>query len=289
MDRDPLAQRRVHHPHGLAQAEALICRQRDVIAVAVVLDAIAAPHLTAHVDDLAGPTQRSVVRHAVEPLDHLRPRRAEAEHEPPAGQLVEPDRRHRDQRRRPRVDRQDARADLRPLGHRRQEPQRRHRVGRVRLAGPQVVDADRFEDPHLLAQRLGFAPQPDVHAELHVFVLFHSIAAGVAEHLGERLVAVDARLARQAEQALADDVALDLVAAAGDRHDAAVQVVDRRRARPPRRPVPRRCRTGRRCPARSGPGRLDHAEAELDQRRRRAVGRAARHRRHHPLAQLACM
>src|ERR1700678_486943 len=52
---------------------------------------------------------------------------------------------------------------------------------------------------------------------------------GVAEHLAEGLVGVCARLAGQAEDPLADDVALDLVAAAGDRHDPAVEEVQRRR------------------------------------------------------------
>ena len=51
---------------------------------------------------------------------------------------------------------------------------------------------------------------------------------GLRDHLTERLVAVEARLAWQPERALADDVALDLVGAAGDRHDPAVQVVERR-------------------------------------------------------------
>src|ERR1700722_6916774 len=52
---------------------------------------------------------------------------------------------------------------------------------------------------------------------------------GAAEDLAERLVRVGARLAGQAEDPLADDVALDLVAAAGDRHDPAVEEVQRRR------------------------------------------------------------
>src|ERR1700748_3371454 len=51
----------------------------------------------------------------------------------------------------------------------------------------------------------------------------------VAENLVEGLVAVGARLAGQAEDPLADDVPLDLVAAAGDRHDPAVEEVHRRR------------------------------------------------------------
>src|SRR3546814_20556876 len=41
---------------------------------------------------------------------------------------------------------------------------------------------------------------------------------GVAQDLAKRLVAVDARLAGEAEKALAADVALDPVAAAGERH-----------------------------------------------------------------------
>src|ERR1700691_369403 len=89
--------------------------------------------------------------------------------------------------------------------------------------------------------------------------------AGVAEDLAEGLVRVGARLAGQAEDPLADDVALDLVAAAGDRHDPAVEEVDRGRVAwlavgpgdaPPTSDLHRRRR----------PQRRDDTEPELDQR-----------------------
>src|ERR1700728_186223 len=93
---------------------------------------------------------------------------------------------------------------------------------------------------------------------------------GVAEDLAERLVRVGARLAGQAEDPLADDVALDLVAAAGDRHDPAVEEVHRRRVAwlavgpgdaPPARDLHRRRR----------PQWRDDNKPPLDQRGRRRI------------------
>src|ERR1700733_9792101 len=86
----------------------------------------------------------------------------------------------------------------------------------------------------------------------------------VAEHLAEGLVRVGARLAWQAEDPLADDVALDLVAAAGDRHDPAIEEVQRRRLAwfavgPGDAPAARDLHRRRR------PQGCDHTKAELDQ------------------------
>ena len=77
---------------------------------------------------------------------------------------------------------------------------------------------------------------------------------GVAEHLVEGAVDVGAGLAGQAEHPFADAVALHLVGAAGDRRDAAVEVVERRwpSRRPP--PLPRAPPGPDRSPCRSGPG-----------------------------------
>src|SRR3712207_9164856 len=61
--------------------------------------ALAPPHLAADLDDLPGAGDRLVVGHAVEALDDLWPRRAEAEDRPPAGERVEPRGGHRGQRR----------------------------------------------------------------------------------------------------------------------------------------------------------------------------------------------
>src|ERR1700685_1979109 len=110
-------------------------------------------------------------------------------------------------------------------------------------------------------------------------------AGGVAEDLAEGLVGVGARLAGQPEDPLADDVALDLVAAAGDRHDPAVEEVDRRRVAwlavgPGDAPAARDLHRRRR------PQGRDDTKAELDQRGSRRVGGARHHRRHHPRAEL---
>src|SRR3984885_5597338 len=88
-------------------------------------------------------------------------------------------------------------------------------------------------------------------------------SAGVAEDLAEGLVRVGARLAGQAEDPLADDVALDLVAAAGDRHDPAVEEVHRGRVTwvavgPGDAPAARDLHRRR------GPQRRDDAKPEFD-------------------------
>src|SRR5208283_6047981 len=64
----------------LAQSGALVRWERDVVRRPVVRQRrLAGPHVAADLDDLPGPGERAVVGHAVEALDHLGPRRAQAE------------------------------------------------------------------------------------------------------------------------------------------------------------------------------------------------------------------
>src|SRR5690606_27843337 len=63
------------------------------------------------------------------------------------GEPVEAHGGHGQERRGPRVEGQDGRADLGPIGDGRQEPEGGHRVGGVGLPGPEVLDAGILEPP----------------------------------------------------------------------------------------------------------------------------------------------
>ena len=115
-DRDPVTDRAGDDLERLAEARALIRRQRELVVATVVGDALAAPHRAADVDHLAGAPERCVVPDAVEALDHLGAGRPEAEDEPTVGERVDPRRGHRHERRGAGVDRQDAGADGDRLG-----------------------------------------------------------------------------------------------------------------------------------------------------------------------------
>ena len=78
---------------------------------------------------------------AVEALDHLGARGPEAQVEAPVAQRVDPGRGHGDERRRPRVDRQDPRPDLDALGERRQVAHEARAVEAVGLGDPDEVEA----------------------------------------------------------------------------------------------------------------------------------------------------
>ena len=125
----------------LAQAGAAVGGQRDLVVLPVVLHVLAAPHLAADLDDLAGAAHRRVERNAVEALHHLRSRRADAEAEAAVGHVVQAGRRHREQCRGADVDRHDAGAqfDGRRLG--RQVAELADRVVRVGLGDEGDVDA----------------------------------------------------------------------------------------------------------------------------------------------------
>ena len=135
---------------GLAQAGAALGGQRNLVVLAVVGDPLAAPHLPADLDDLAGAAQRRVERHAVEALHHLRARRADAEPEPAVGDVVEPGGRHRHQRRGAGVDRDHAGTQLDPRRPGREEAELTDRVVGVGLGDQRDVDADLLEFDHLV-------------------------------------------------------------------------------------------------------------------------------------------
>ena len=139
-------------PHGvrddlerLAEPGALAARERQVVVAAVVLErCLTAPHVAADLDDLARPAERRGVGDAVEPLDHLWARRAEAEVEPPVAQRVDACGGHREERRGARVDGEDRRADLDALGERGEVAHEARAVEAVGLGHPHEVEPRRL-------------------------------------------------------------------------------------------------------------------------------------------------
>ena len=132
---------------------------------------LAAPDLAADLDDLPGAGERLVVRHAVEALDHLRARRAEAEDRPAARQRVEPGRGHRDERRRAAVERQDAGADLDPLGVGGEVAHERDGVEAVGLGDPHDVEARLLQRDHRLDLSDRVVAVLELGGELHALSL----------------------------------------------------------------------------------------------------------------------
>ena len=130
----------------LAEPGALLGRERHLVGGTRVRERRLAAHTTAaDVDDFARRRDRSVVGDAVEPLDDLRTRCAEAEDEAPVGELVEAGRGHGEQRGRARVDREDAGGELDGLGLRREVAEQADRVEPVRLRDPDQVETRRLE------------------------------------------------------------------------------------------------------------------------------------------------
>ena len=142
-DRDALADGMVDQLERLAQPGAPL--QRQLVVPALVGQPVAAPDHPADLDDLAGPADRRVVRHAVPALDHLRAGRAEPQREPAARDVVQPGRGHPQQRGRARVQREDPRRDLHPLGLGRDITQLAHRVEAVGLGHEHDVDPGPLE------------------------------------------------------------------------------------------------------------------------------------------------
>ena len=165
-DRDVLGRRAVHEPDRLAQPRATL-GERQVVGDAVVLDLVAAPHLAADLDRVAGARDRLLEGHAVPALDHLRARRTEPEDEPAIGQRVERRRSLRDQRRAARVERDDARHQLDRRGLAGQVAERRHEVVAVDLRSPDQIDARRLEIAGLRGQLLGVTVESDGRGDLH--------------------------------------------------------------------------------------------------------------------------
>ena len=81
IDRDVGTLRMVDQLERLAQTRALVWRERQLVAGAVVLHHLAAPNLAADLDQLTLAADRAVVGHAVPALDHLRARRTDAQNE----------------------------------------------------------------------------------------------------------------------------------------------------------------------------------------------------------------
>ena len=96
-------------------------------------------------DHLAGAAERLVVGQAVEPLDHLRPRGAETEHRPAAGDVVEAGRGLQDRAGGAREDVEDAGGDLEPLGLGGQVAHQRGGVVAVGLGHPDHVEPGLLE------------------------------------------------------------------------------------------------------------------------------------------------
>ena len=185
-DRDPVADRVVDQLERLAQAGALVGRQRDRVVAALVGQPLAAPDRTADLDDLPGPADRGVVRHAVPALDDLRPGRAEAEDEPPVGHVVQARGGHRGQRRGAGVQLQDARGDIDPLGLGRDVAELADRVEAVGLGHEHDVQPGLLEVGEL-GHRLGeparvVKTHPDAHG--HPFSLDPAAPAELARAPG---------------------------------------------------------------------------------------------------------
>ena len=166
-DGDALAHRVVDELEGLAEAGALPLGQRQLVVLAVVLDALAPPHLAADVDDLAGAAERRGVGHAVEALDDLRPGRADAEREPPAGDVVQARGGLRERGRRAGVDVEDAGGDLQPLGLGGDVAHLAHRVEAVRLRDVDDVEAGLLVVGQLLDGLLETSGVAERHPDAH--------------------------------------------------------------------------------------------------------------------------
>ena len=139
----------------LAEAEALVLRQRDVEdAVDCQRLALEARSRTIRMTSRVRP-ERLVVGQPVEPLDHLRPGGAETEHRPAAGDVVEAGRGLQDRAGGAREDVEDAGGDLEPLGLGGQVAHQRGRVEAVGLGHPDHVEPGLLELGDLVGGRRG--------------------------------------------------------------------------------------------------------------------------------------
>ena len=180
-DRDARAHRVVDDLERLAQPGALPLGQGDVIGGAVVGERrLAGPHSAADLDDLAGASQGAVVGHAVEALDDLGARGAQAEDAAAAREGVDAGRRHGDERGRTRVDGQDGRADLEALRLGRQVAHEARGVVAVGLGDPHHIEPGLLEVDGL-AGRVRWAPGVvQRHGQLHAvlpFLFFRSCSS----------------------------------------------------------------------------------------------------------------
>src|SRR6201998_112014 len=137
--------------------------------LALVLQVLPTPHLTADIDDFASAGYRGVVGHTVEALDDLWARGAEPEREPAIGDVVETGRGHRGQCGRSGVQLQDARGQLNPFRAGGQVPQRAHRVERIRLGDKDDVQPGAFEVGHFGGHLFEPARVVDPQSDPHIF------------------------------------------------------------------------------------------------------------------------
>ena len=118
-------------------------------------------------DDLAGAAQRAGVGDAVEALDDLRPRSAQAQHRAPGRDVVETGDRLQQRPGGAREDVEDARADLDLLGLRSQVAHQRGGVEAVGLGHPHEVEARALEVDDLVGRGARVAVVHEHGRELH--------------------------------------------------------------------------------------------------------------------------
>ena len=182
-DGNAFADRLIDQLQRLAQAGALLGRQRDRVVVALVLQLFAPPHLAADLDDLAGARDRRVVTDPVETLDHLRARSAQAQDVAAVGDVVQAGGGHGGQRGRAGVELQDARRQLDAVGAGCQVSERTHRVERIRLGDKDNVQAGAFEVGHLGGHLLEAARVVDSQSDSHAWLL--PVLLGPGELVGQ--------------------------------------------------------------------------------------------------------
>src|SRR6202012_1755086 len=89
-NRNTFAHRVVDELQRLTQSRSAVLGQRDLVVLAVVVHALASPHLPADLHHLAGATDRRVKLDAVKALYDLRAGRADAQPKPPVGHVIQP-------------------------------------------------------------------------------------------------------------------------------------------------------------------------------------------------------
>jgi len=162
-----LAHRMVDQLQRFAEARSLPIGQRDLDGGAVVDDLLALGDHAADVDVVTDARHRLLVWNAVEALDDLRARGAEAEDEPATRHEVEACRGLAHARCRTRKHIQDASTDFDRVGLGGEIAHLRHRVEAVRLGHPDDVKASLFEFLNLCNVGVEVTGVADLHGELH--------------------------------------------------------------------------------------------------------------------------
>jgi hypothetical protein len=154
-------QRLAHAGHG-----AVLLGQRE-LEDPVAGERLAAQAAADQLDDLAGPAERVGVGQAVEALDHLRARGAEAQDGAAAADVVEPGRGLQECSRRAREDVEDGCADLDRLGLRGEVSHEGGGVEAVGLWHPDAVKAGILQGLDLVCCLPGIAGVEECAGELH--------------------------------------------------------------------------------------------------------------------------